>query len=253
MPPLSVAIYDTYREQNGRDPVLDTLLCKPRTLVCLQEISIPRAWEIKRSFKARSFITPMRLRYGLRFLAVMLPEGARFVERRTVQLTSHWGLVPEAWCLRWSYQLYKSGSRRWRNALSPHAAQVSWVLWEGRVFRLVNAHLPWQIELRPRCLDKLRSPLVGGEDVLLVGDLNSTTENFFLADLMKATELRSLGPTSDTLRRERVMIDHVLFSGGGFREVEYSLEESLSDHPLVCIVLEEKKYEEYQPPYPTRA
>jgi len=70
---------------------------------------------------------------------------------------------------------------------------------------------------------------------------------------MKATELRSLGPTSDTLRRERVMIDHVLFSGGGFREVEYSLEESLSDHLLVCVALEEKKYEEYHPPYPTRA
>src|SRR5215217_3230432 len=239
---LVVATSITYREQNGWDPVLDTLLCKPRTLVCLQEVSIPRAWEIKRFFKARSFVTPLRLRYSLQFLAVVLPEGARFVERRTVQLTSHWGLVPKVWCLSRSYQLYRSGSRRWRIALAPYAAQMGWVLWEGRAFRLVNTHVPFEIGIRPRCFDKLRSLLVDGEDVLLVGDLNATTKNVFLADLMRAAGLRSLGPTTDTHCRERNIIDHVLFSGGGFREVGYSLEEGLSDHPLVRVALEEEKY-----------
>src|SRR5215207_11107261 len=243
MPDLMVATYNTYKEQNGRDPVLDALLCKPRALVCLQEVSIPRAWEIKRSFKGRSFVTPLRLRYGLQFLAVVLPEGARFVERRTVHLTSHWGLVPKAWCLRRSYHLYRSGSRRWRIALAPYAAQMGLVLWEGRTFRLVNTHVPFETGIRPRCFDKLRSLLVGREDALLVGDLNATTKNVFLADLMKATGLRSLGPTTDTLRRERNQVDHVLFLGGGFREVGYSLEEGLSDHPLVRVALEEEKYE----------
>src|SRR5215207_8752 len=243
MPDLMVATYNTYKEQNGRDRVLAALLCKPQTLVCLQEVSIPRAWAIKRSFKARSFVTPLRRRYGPQFLAVVLPEGARFVERRTVQLTAHWGLVPKVWCLRRSYQLYRSGSRRWRIALAPYAAQMGWVLWEGRAFRLVNTHVPWEAGIRPRCLDKLRSLLVDGEDVLLIGDLNATTKHVFLADLMRATGLRSLGPTTDTLRRERNQVDHVLFLGGGFREVGYSLEEGLSDHPLVRVALEEEKYE----------
>ena len=243
MPYLRVATYNTYREQNSRDPVLDALLREPRTLVCLQEVNISRAWEIKRSFKARSFVTPLRLRYGLQFLAVVLPKGARFLDRRTIQLTSHWGLVPKAWSLRRSYQLYRSGSWWWRYALTPYAAQTGRVLWEGRAFRLVNTHVTWETGLRPRCLDTLNSLLVGGEDVLLVGDLNATTGNVFLADLLKATGLRSMGPTTDTLCRERNILDHVLFLGGGFREVGYSLEEGLSDHPLVRVALEEEEYE----------
>ena len=78
---------------------------------------------------------------------------------------------------------------------------------------------------------------------MLIGDLNATTKHVFLADLMRATGLRSLGPTTDTLRRERPIVDHMLFVGGGFREVGYSLEEGLSDHPLVRVALEEEKYE----------
>src|SRR5215217_9408249 len=247
---LRVATYNTDKEQNGRDPVLDALLREPRTLVCLQEVSISRAQEIKRSFRRRSFVTPLRVRYGLQFLAVVLPEGARFVKCRTAHLTHLWGLVPRAWCLRRSYQLYRSGSRRWRHALQPYAAQVGWVLWERRAFRLINTHVPGETGLRPRCLDRLHILLVCGQDVLLVGDLNATIENVFLADLLRATGLRSRRSTSDPLGSERDMIDHVLFSDGGLREVEYSLEEGLSDHPLVRVTLEEEKYEEYHPPYP---
>jgi len=256
---LRVATYNTDKEQNGRDPVLDALLREPRTLVCLQEVSISRAQEIKRSFRRRSFITPLRVRYGLQFLAVVLPEGARFVKCRTAHLTHLWGLVPRAWCLRRSYQLYRSGSRKWRNALSPRAAQVGWVQWERRAFRLINTHIPGETGLRPRCLDRLHSLLVCGQDVLcgkdvlLVGDLNVTIENVFLADLLRTTGLRSTGSTSGPIGSERGMIDHVLFSGGGLREVEYSLEEGLSDHPLVRVALEEEKYQEYHPPYPARA
>ena len=109
------------------------------------------------------------------------------------------------------------------------------------MFHLVNIHVPWEIGLRPRCLDKLRGLLVGEQDVLVVGDLNATTKDVFLADLMKTTGLRSMGPTTNTLHRERNIIDHVLFLGTGFREVGYSLEDGLSDHPLVRVALEKAK------------
>ena len=237
MPYQTVATYNTYLERNGRDPALDALLREPRTLVCLQEVSIHRAWEIKRSFKVRSFVSPLRVRYGLHFLAVVLPEGARFVARRTFHLTSRWGLFPEAWCLRRSYHLYRSGSWWWRNALQPFAAQMGWVLWEGRAFRLVNTHLPWEGGLRPQCLDKLQNLLVRGENILLAGDLNTTTEDVFLANLLRVSGLRPVGPTMDALHGERRMVDHVLLSDGGFREVRCSLEEGLSDHSLLRVEL----------------
>lgn len=237
MPYQTIATYNTYHERKGRDPALDALLREPRTLVCLQEVSSHRAWEIKRSFKARSFVLPLRLRYGLHFLAVVLPEGARFVKRHTVHLTSRWGLFPKAWCLRRSYHLYRSGSRWWRNALQPFAAQMGWVLWEEHMFRLINTHLPWETGLNPRCLGKLQNLLVGGEDVLLVGDLNATTENVFLADMLRVSGLRPVGPATDALHSERRMVDHVVLSDGRFSEMRYSLEKGLSDHSLLRVEL----------------
>lgn len=47
---LTVATYNTYREQRGRDPAVDAILRDARTLVCLQGVSSGRALEIKRSF-----------------------------------------------------------------------------------------------------------------------------------------------------------------------------------------------------------
>ncbi len=56
MPQLTVATYNTYREQEGRDQALDALLRKDRTLICLQEVSLVHALEIKRTFGSRAFV-----------------------------------------------------------------------------------------------------------------------------------------------------------------------------------------------------
>src|ERR671916_714884 len=99
----------------------------------------------------------------------------------------------------------------------------------------VNTHLPYESGLRNRCLDLLPR-LIGEGESLVVGDLNATTQNPFLADFLLKTGLRPAGteePTHDTGSR----IDFVLYRGG-FREVGYSLTESLSDHRLVRVELE---------------
>jgi endonuclease/exonuclease/phosphatase family metal-dependent hydrolase len=230
---LTVATYNTIKENNGRDPVLDELLREDGTLVCLQEVKPARALRIKRAFGARAFVSLAN--YGMQYLAFVLPEDARFLERRTASLNGFRGIFPQGWSLRRSLELFRAGRRTWPDGLEPRVAQVTRVLWQDRTFQVVNTHLPYESGLRNRCLDLLPG-LIGEGESSVVGDLNATTRNLFLADFLLKTGLRPAGteePTHDTGRR----IDFVLYRGG-FREVGYSLTESLSDHRLVRVELE---------------
>lgn len=233
MPLLTAVTYNTYREREGRDPALDALLREGSAFVCLQEVHPRRALEIKRSFGSRAFVSPVM--YGWQYLALILPEEARFVRRRAVQLNSRAGVLVAGWSLRRSVQLYRAGRRSWRDGLSPRAAQVAAVSWRGRSFGFINTHMPYERVLRDRCLAMLPA-LVEGEDVILAGDLNATPRDVFLRDLLLATGLRPAGteaPTHDSGRR----IDYVLFRGG-FREIGYSLQKGRSDHRVVRAELE---------------
>jgi endonuclease/exonuclease/phosphatase family metal-dependent hydrolase len=230
---LTVATYNTFQERNGRDPALDDLLREEETMICLQEVNPARALRIKQTFGPRAFVSLAK--YGLLYLALVLPEGARFLERRTASLNGFRGVLPQGWSLRRSYELYRAGRPAWRDGLEPRVAQVTRVLWQEREFRVVNTHLPFVSGLRNRCLDLLPG-FLDAESALLVGDLNATTRNLFLRDFLLETGLRPAGtgePTHDTGRK----IDFVLYRGG-FREVGYSLTESLSDHRLVRVELE---------------
>lgn len=230
---LSVVTYNTFQERKGRDPALDGLLQEKGVMVCLQEVNPVRALGIKRALGARTYVSLAR--YGLLYLALVLPEGARFLERRTAPLNSHAGVLPASWSLRRSYELYRAGKPAWRDGLEPRVVQVTRVAWEGREFRVVNTHLPYEPGLRNRCLDVLKG-LVGEGDALLAGDLNATTQDLFFKDFLLETGLRPAGtgePTHDSGRR----LDFVLYRGG-FREVGYSLTESLSDHRVARIELE---------------
>jgi endonuclease/exonuclease/phosphatase family metal-dependent hydrolase len=230
---LTVATYNTFQERKGRDPVLEDLLREEQTMNCLQEVNPARALEIKRAFGSRAFVSLAK--YGLLYLALVLPEGARFLERRTASLNGFRGVLPAGWSLRRSYELYRAGRPAWPDGLEPRAAQVTRVLWQDQEFRVVNTHLPYESGLRNRCLDLLPD-LIGEGEALLVGDLNATTRNLFLADFLLETGLRPAGteePTHDTGRK----IDFVLYRND-FREVGYSLTKSLSDHRLVRVELE---------------
>jgi endonuclease/exonuclease/phosphatase family metal-dependent hydrolase len=233
MPRLTVATYNTVQERRGKDPVLDDLLREEGTMVCLQEVSPARALRIKRALGSRAFVSLAK--YGLLYLALVLPAGARFLERRTASLNGYRGIFPQGWSLRRSYELFRAGRPAWPDGLEPRVAQVASVQWQGRAFRTVNTHLPYESGLRDRCLDLLPG-LVGEGEALVVGDLNTTTQNHSLADFLLETGLRPAGteePTHDTGRK----IDFVLYRGG-FREVGYSLAKSLSDHRLVRVELE---------------
>src|SRR3712207_3905188 len=110
MPPacsLSIATYNTFWERNGRDPALEGLLRQSGTMICLQEVNPARALGIKRALGSRAFVSLAK--YGLLYLALVLPEGARFLERRTASLNGCRGVFPRAWSLRRSYALYKIG------------------------------------------------------------------------------------------------------------------------------------------------
>jgi endonuclease/exonuclease/phosphatase family metal-dependent hydrolase len=230
---LTVVTYNTARERRGPDPALDDLLREPEALVCLQEVSPRRALALRSSLGPRVFVSVAN--YGLQYLALVLPEGARFLERRTVSLNAHYGVLPTAWSLGRALALYRAGNRAWVDGLEPRVAQVARVSWRGREFGLVNTHLPFEPWLRDRCLEMLPDLLVEG-DGLLVGDLNATTRDLFLADLLLVTGLRPAGteePTHNSGRR----IDFVLYRGG-FREVGHSLTRSLSDHRVVRAELE---------------
>lgn len=233
MPRLSVTTYNTYGERKGRDPALEDLLRERETVVCLQEVEPVRALRIKVAFGPRAFVSLAK--YGLLYLALVLPEGARFLERRTASLNGHGGLFPRGWSLRRSCILCRAGRPAWPDGLEPRVAQATSVLWRGREFRLVNTHLPYEPGLRRRCLDLLPG-LLGVGGALLTGDLNATTRNLFLADFLLRSGLCPAGteePTHDAGRK----IDFVLYRGG-FREVGYSLTKSLSDHRLVRVELE---------------
>lgn len=233
MPHLTVATYNTYRERKGRDPVLDELLAESRTLACLQEVGMTRALEIRRRFGRRVHISPVM--YGWQFLATILPEDARFVERRTVQLNSHLGLVPKGWSLRRVVRLYRERRHGWSDGLSPRAVQVSRVLWRDRQVVVMNTHLPYEFGLRDRCLTAMLA-LIREEPLLLVGDLNATTKDIFLKDLLLTTGLRAAGPGTAT-HNSRRRIDYVLYRDG-FREVGYGMKKGRSDHRLVKVELE---------------
>jgi endonuclease/exonuclease/phosphatase family metal-dependent hydrolase len=233
MPQLTVATYNTYREQKGRDPALDALLRQDGTLVCLQEVSLARALEIKRAFGWRAFVSLTK--HGLQYLVLVLPEDARFLERRTAQLNGYYGLIPKAWSLRRGYALYRAGRSGWLNSLEPRVAQVARVVWQGLTFRVVHTHLPFKALLRNPCFCYLPE-LVGTGSALLTGDLNATARDLFLADLLLATGLQPAGPgtaTHDSGRR----IDYVLYRGD-FRAVGYGTTKSLSDHRLISVELE---------------
>jgi endonuclease/exonuclease/phosphatase family metal-dependent hydrolase len=232
MPRLTVVTYNTFQEKNGRDPALDALLGE-EALVCLQEVKPTRAFGIKRRLGPRAFVSAAK--YGLLYLALVLPAGARFLERRTASLNGYKGALPRAWSLHRSYLLHRAGRPTWIDGLEPRVAQVARVSWGGREFRVVNTHLPVDSGLRRRCLELLPD-LVGDGEALLAGDLNATTQNLFLRDFLLETGLRPAGteePTHDTGRR----IDFVLHRGG-FREVGYSVTKSLSDHRVVRAELE---------------
>jgi endonuclease/exonuclease/phosphatase family metal-dependent hydrolase len=230
---LTVATYNTFQERKGRDPALDDLLGEEGTMICLQEVNPARALRTKRAFGFRAFVSLAK--YGLLYLTLVLPEDARFLERRTAPLNGFRGIFPQGWSLRRSLELFRAGRRTWPDGLEPRVAQINRVLWQDREFQVVNTHLPYESGLRNRCLDLLPS-LIGEGEALVVGDLNATTRNLFLRDFLLETGLRPAGteePTHDTGRK----IDYVLYRGG-FREVGYSLTESLSDHRLVRVELE---------------
>lgn len=230
---LTVVTYNTYRDSKGRDAVLDALLCEGAEILCLQEVSMARAWKIKHRFGPRAYLSPVM--HGWQFLAIVLPENARFVRRRALQLNNYAGVLLASWSLQRSYELYRSGRRSWRDGLATRVAQVAQVAWEGREFRLINVHLPYEPRLRDRCLSILPG-VAGAGDVLLAGDLNATTDNVFLNDLLLATGLRPAGTNASTHDGGR-RIDYVLFRGG-FRETSYSLEKGRSDHRVVRAELE---------------
>src|SRR5918997_4173800 len=187
---LTVATYNTFQERKGRDPALDDLLREEGTMICLQEVKPARALRTKRAFGSRAFVSLAK--YGLLYLALVLPEGTRFLERRTASLNGFRGVLPAGWSLRRSYELYRAGRPAWPDGLEPRVAQVTRVLWQGREFRVVNIHLPFESGLRNRCLDLLPG-LVGEGDALLAGDLNATTQNLFLKDFLLDTGLRPAG------------------------------------------------------------
>lgn len=179
-------------------------------MVCLQEVKPTRALVIKHSVGSRTFVSPAK--YGLLYLALVLPESARFLERHMASLNGYGGVLPKSWSLRRSYELHEASRFVWRDGLKPCVAQVTRVLWKGREFRAVNTHLPFDSRLRNRCLDLLPG-FLGSESDLVTGDFNTIIQNLFLRDFLLATALRPAGtgePTHDTGRR----IDFVLYRGG---------------------------------------
>lgn len=232
---LSVVTYNLFRERNGRDALLENVLGEGGALVCLQEVAPWRAAGLKLRFGRRAFVSPAK--YGLQYLAMVLPVGGRFVERRTASLNGYGGFLPRAWSLRRGFALRKAGRRAWVDGLEPRVAQVARVSWRGKTFRVANTHLPFEPWLRDRCLEMLPRLAGGavGEEVLMAGDFNSTVRGLFLNDLLLCAGLRAVGDRRATCGGHR--IDFVLCRGL-FRDAGYSVEEGASDHRLVRAELE---------------
>lgn len=230
---LTVVTYNTYRERRGRDALIDDLLHEDEALVCLQEVSCERAWEVKRRFGRRVYISPVM--FGWQFLATVLPRGARFLGKRAAQLTCHAGLIPKSWALRRVRTLYPGRLHGWDDGLSPRVVQISNVSWMGREIRVLHTHLPYEPGLRDRCLGLLPE-LLGGGNELLVGDLNATPKDPFMNDLILSTGMKLAGPNKPT-HNSRRRIDYVLYRGG-FEEIEYETVRGRSDHRLLRVGLE---------------
>lgn len=233
VPNLPIVTYNTHQEREGRDPVLDSVLRDGRSLVCLQELSPVRAARIKHAFGPKAFISLAK--HGLQYLAIVLPQDARFITRRTVQLNGHFGILPAAWSVTRGCALYRAGYTGWTDALEPRVVQEARVSWRGVEFQLINTHLPFSRGLRSKSLARLQA-LLRGQNVILTGDLNAPLKDLFLCDLVLAGGLNvvgSHGATHDSGSR----IDYVMFRGR-FREAGYSLERSISDHRLVRAILE---------------
>ena len=233
MPELVVATYNTHRERKGTDPILDELLQEDRSLICLQEVSPPRAARIKHAFGPRSFVSVSK--HGFQYLAIVLPEDAHFLSSRTVQLNGYLGLLPAARSVRLGYALHRAGHPGWTDALEPRVVQEARISWQGINFQIINTHLPFVAGLRNKSLAQLQEVLQG-ENVILAGDLNATSKNLFLNDLVLAGGL-SLAGSRDATHDSGRRIDYVMFRGD-FREAGYSLEEGLSDHRLIRATLE---------------
>lgn len=229
---MKVVTYNTYRERKGRDPVLDDLL-REDALICLQEVSISRARELKRQFGSRVYLSWVM--HGWQRLAIILPKDARFTTRHTKQLNTRFGLLPLAWSLRRTCALYPGRRHGWSDGLSARAVQITEVSVGGRTFRVMNTHLPYEFGLRDRSLTLL-SELVGGGDVILAGDLNATPEDLFLRDFLLETGLQAAGEGRPTHNSGRC-IDYVLYLGE-FREVDYATRKGRSDHRLLKVELD---------------
>lgn len=229
---LTAVTYNTYRERAGRDPLLKCLMREPEALLCLQEVSPARALGMCSSLGRRVFLTPVK--HGVQFLVLVIPEGARFLERRVVHLNSRGGLLPEPWCLRRGMNLRRAGTRGWTDALEPRAVQVACVAWRGRAMQVANTHLPYEPGLRRRCYTPLEGAL-DLEDAILAGDFNAVPEDLFFSDFLRATGLVSAGDPGPTHGGRR--IDHILFRGR-FRALGCGVERGRSDHLLVRSRLE---------------
>ncbi|MGB3633317.1 MAG: endonuclease/exonuclease/phosphatase family protein, partial [Rubrobacteraceae bacterium] len=202
-------------------------------LVFLQEVSPRRAFRILNTFRGRAFVSLAR--HGLQYLATVLPSGAHFTERRTKQLNGHLGVIPAAQSVRRGYGLYRASSRWWRDCFEPRVAQVCRVSWQGVEFQVVNTHMSLENGLRNQSFSLLSGALDGGS-VVLAGDFNATREDLFLNDFILSERLRVAGTEEATHNSDR-RIDYVLYRGG-FREVGYSTQKSLSDHRLLAVDLE---------------
>ena len=202
-------------------------------MCCLQEVSPARAVSIKYALGSRSFVSLAR--HGLQWLAIVLPEEARFLTCKTVQLNGHFGLLPAAWSVDLGRTLYGAGSRFWTDALEPRVAQVARISWNNIEFLLVNVHMPLVPSLRNKSLVRLRNSL-RGQNVILTGDLNAIPEDLFLNDMVLAEGL-SLAGTREATHNSKRRIDYVMFRGD-FRETGYSLTSGLSDHRLLQAKLE---------------
>jgi endonuclease/exonuclease/phosphatase family metal-dependent hydrolase len=229
---FTLASYNAYRERNGRDSALDRLLEESGTFACLQEVSRSRARWLRRELGRRAYVT--RVKHGMQYLALVIPEGAEFSDRQAVQLNGLFGVVPGWRSLRRGIRLCRGAARGWRDALEPRAAQVVRVRWRGITFQLGNTHLPYEPGLRSRCY----TPVVRAlelPDAIVAGDFNATPDDLFYADFLRATGLRMVEDTGPTHGRRR--IDYVLYRGR-LVALGCETEESLSDHRMIRTRLE---------------
>ena len=233
MTELIVSTYNIQCERSGTDPLLEDLLLKRHSVCCLQEVSPTRALKIKYATGPRSFISFAK--HGLQWLAIILPDNARFLACETVQLNGYLGLFPAVWSVGLGRTLYGAGSRFWTDALEPRVAQVARILWDDIEFLLINVHMPLVPSLRNKSLVRLQNSLQG-RNVILAGDFNAVPKDLFLNDMVLAERLSLAGtgePTHDSRRR----IDCVMFRGD-LRETGYSSTGGLSDHRLLQAKLE---------------